>query len=52
MEQDYFNGAMVDCILENMFMIKSMVKGFLNGIIISDFRPDGRKYVGYWHEGK
>lgn len=51
-EQDCFNGVMEEFMLESIMMIKSMVKEYLNGIISIIKRPDGRKYVGYWLEGK
>jgi hypothetical protein len=31
MEQDCFNGVMEECMLENILMIKNMVKEYLNG---------------------
>lgn len=31
MEQDYFNGVMEEFMLENILMIKNMVKEYLNG---------------------
>lgn len=52
MALDYFNGVMEEYMLENIMMIKSMVKECLNGIMSIIKRPDGRKYVGYWLEGK
>ena len=53
MEQVYFNGVMEECMWENILMIKSMDKEYLSGKLNSIFfRPDGKKYIGYWSEGK
>ena len=54
MVKGYFNGETAECIMVNIQMIKKMVVVFSNGriIYVIIFRPEGRKYVGYWSDGK
>lgn len=52
----YSSGAMAECILGSITMIRRVARVYLNGTFVNNtkflFRPDGRKYVGLWLDGK
>ena len=53
-ETEFSSGLTEDVMRDNMWMIKSRVMVFLNGKFSAYeiFRPDGRKYIGSWLNGK
>ena len=51
----YSSGQMEECMKVNIMMIKKKVMEYLSGkivLVVTIFRPDGRKYVGGWLNGK
>jgi hypothetical protein len=54
---EYFNGVMEECILDVILMIRNVGKVYLSGkifdiLLLFFFRPDGRRYIGFWQDGK